>query len=174
MASSRPIIVFVPGFWHTTEGFAAVSALLRKAGYPTVPFDLPSAGAHPGHPDFTQDVAAFRTVVTDLVDDGKEVIVVMHSGGSIIGSEGLRGLGKESRGGKGGGVVKLVFIAILLPDAGMTMMQKFMGVISSPDLDPNFVLDTNMDSHVIAEVGNVLGKTSDGKTADPCRTERPQ
>lgn len=151
MAASKPTVVFVPGFWHTTEGFGALSALLRKAGYPTVPFDLPSAGAHPGHPDFSQDVAAFRDLVTGLADAGKDIVVVMHSGGSIIGGEGLRDLGKKERGGKGG-VVRLVYIAILLPEAGMTMMQKFTSVITSPDLDPDFVLDTNMDSHVISEV----------------------
>ena len=155
MAASKPTVVFVPGFWHTTEGFGPLSALLRKADYPTIPFDLPSAGAHPGHPDFSQDVASLRALVTGLADAGKDVVVVMHSGGSIIGSEALRGLSKKERGGKDGGVVRLVYIAILLPDAGMTMMEKFMSVIASPDLDPDFVLDTNQDSHVIAEVGNL-------------------
>jgi pimeloyl-ACP methyl ester carboxylesterase len=154
MADSKPTVVFVPGFWHTTEGYGAVSALLRKEGYPTVPYDLPSAGAHPGHADFSQDVSGFRALVTGLADAGKEVVVVMHSGGSIIGSEGMRGLSKKERGGEGGGVIRLVYIAILLPEAGVTMMQKFMSVISSPDLDPDFVVDTNMDSHIIAEVGD--------------------
>lgn len=154
MASSKPTVVFVPGFWHTTEGFGPVSALLRKADYPTIPFDLPSAGAHPGLPDFSKDVESFRSLVTGLADAGKDVVVVMHSGGSIIGSEGLRGLSKKERGGSNGGVVRLVYIGILLPDAGMTMMEKFTSVITSPDLDPDFVLDTNQDSHVIAQVRN--------------------
>lgn len=157
----RPTIVFVPGFWHTTEGFGPVSALLRKAGYPTVPFDLPSAGAHPGHPDFSQDVAAFRVLITSLAETGKDIVVVMHSGGSIIGSQGLPGLSKKERerGGSGGGVIKLVYIGILLPDAGMTMMQMLTSVLTSPDLDPDYVVDTNQDFHVIAQVGGYNDRT---------------
>jgi pimeloyl-ACP methyl ester carboxylesterase len=156
MAASRPTVVLIPGFWHTSEVFGLLSALLRKANYPIVPFDLPSANAHPGHPDFSQDVAAVRTLVTGLADAGKEVVVLMHSGGSVIGSEALRDLSKEERAaaGKNGGVVRLVYIGILLPKAGTTMMETFMGAITSPDLDPDFVADTNQDAHVIAEVGN--------------------
>ena len=154
MASAKPTVVFVHGYWHTSEGFGPLTALLRKAGYPTVPVDLPSANSHPGVPDFTQDVETVQKIVADLADAGKDVIVVMHSGGSVSGSEALRNLGKKERltEGKGGGVVNVVYIGILLPKAGTTMMETFMSVVTSPDLDPDFVLDTNQDFHVISEV----------------------
>lgn len=158
MSVSKPTVVFIPGFWHTSEGFGPLAALLRTAGYPTIPVDLPSANAHPGHPDFSQDVAKIRTVVTDLAEAGNEVVVVMHSGGSVSGSESLRLLSKKERTGQGkkGGVVRLVYIGILLPMAGTTMMETFVSVMSSPDLDPDFVMDSNPDSHVIAEVETPL------------------
>jgi pimeloyl-ACP methyl ester carboxylesterase len=154
MASTKPTILFIHGFWHTSEGFGPLAALLRKAGYPTVPIDLPSANAHPGLPDFSQDVSTVRDIITGLADTGKEVIVVMHSGGSVSGSEALRDLGKKARlsEGKNGGVVDVVYIGILLPKAGTTMMETFTSVITSPDLDPDFVMDTNQDFHVISEV----------------------
>ena len=158
MASTRPSVVFIPGFWHTSEGFSPLAALLRKAGYPTTPIDLPGANTHPSLPDFTQDVATTQKIVTELADAGKEVIVVMHSGGSISGSEALRNLGRKQRlaEGKKGGVVRVVYIGILLPKAGTTMMETFTSVVTSPDLDPDFVMDANHDFHVIAEVENAI------------------
>jgi len=77
----------------------------------------------------------------------------MHSGGSVGGSEAVRGLSKKEREaeGKAGGVVRLVYIGILLPEAGKTMYETFSSVISSPDLDPEFVMPSQ-EAHVMAEV----------------------
>ncbi|TGO32504.1 hypothetical protein BHYA_0311g00030 [Botrytis hyacinthi] len=140
MVNSKPTIVFIPGFWHTPEGFTPLAIVLEKEGYPSVLVNLPSAGAHPGHPDFSQDVAAIRKIITELADEGKEVMVVMHSGGSVSGSEASRDLGKRERQAeeKNGGIVRVIYIGILLPNAGKTMFETFQGVVSSPDLDPDF------------------------------------
>lgn len=151
---TKPTVVFIPGFWHTSEGFTPLAKILEKENYPTVLVNLPSAGAHPGHPDFSQDVAAIRKVITELSDEDKEVMVVMHSGGSVSGSEASRDLGKKERQaeGKKGGIVRVVYIGILLPKAGKNMFETFQGVVSSPDLDPDFVIDKDQSFHVIAEV----------------------
>lgn len=154
MVNSKPTLVFIPGFWHTPEGFTPLAKVLEKEGYSSVLVNLPSAGAHPGHPDFSQDVAAIRKIITELADEGKEIMVVMHSGGSVSGSEASRGLGKKERQaeGKNGGIVRVIYIGILLPDAGKTMFETFQGVVSSPDLDPDFVIDQDQSFHVFAEV----------------------
>lgn len=156
MATPKPIIVLVPGAWHTPESFTPLITQLSLAGYPCIPVTTPSSGAHPGHASFAADVSAIRTVVTSLVSAGKEVILVMHSFGSVIGSESLAGgeLSKTSRAadGKDGGVVRLVFIGILLPELGKTMFETFTAVLSSPDLDPEFPREQNQDYHVMAEV----------------------
>ena len=154
MSSSKPVIVLIPGAWHTPEGFTPLITLLSLANYPCIPMSLPSAGAHPGHPDFSQDVAAIHNTVTTLVEGGKEVVVVMHSGGSVPGSEALINLSKTERQkeGKKGGVIRVVYIGILLPKAGKTIYETFNEVIQSPDLDPEYVIDENQDFHVVAEV----------------------
>lgn len=154
MAFTKPTVIFIPGFWHTSESFTSLATLLEKAAYPTILVDLPSAGAHPGHPDFSQDVNAIRTIVSDLAEKDKDVVLVMHSGGSISGSEALQSLSKKERvaAGNKGGVVALVYICILLPKAGKTMFETFSNTLQRPDLDPTFVVDTNQDSHVVAEV----------------------
>jgi pimeloyl-ACP methyl ester carboxylesterase len=156
--STKPTIILIPGAWHTTEGFGPLESFLEKAGYPTKAIDLPSAGAHPGHPDFDQDVAEIRKAVLDLIDEGKEVVVVMHSFGSVIGSEALRDLGKGDReaAGKLGGVVRCVFIGILLPELGKAMYETYMSVMSAPDLDPDFEVEQDQSSYVVAEVCSFL------------------
>ena len=154
MAFSKPTILFIPGFWHTAEGYGPLAKLLEKEGYPTVLVSMPSAGAHPGHPDSSQDIGAIRNYVSSLADEGKNVILVMHSGGSLSGSEAVLNLDKKHREaeGKKGGVVRMVYIGILLPKAGKTMYETFMAVVSSPDLDPNFEIDQDQKFHVMAEV----------------------
>lgn len=160
MVATKPTIVFIPGFWHTSEGFEPLAALLQKANYPTTLVDLPSAGTHPGHPDYSQDVVAIQKILTDLADAGKEVLLVMHSGGSIAGSEAVRNLSKKEREaeGKKGGVVRVLYIGILLPQAGKSIYETFQSVVSSPNLDPDFVVDPNQDFHVIAEVKTPVGR----------------
>lgn len=154
MSASKPVIVLIPGAWHTPEGFTSLVTLLSIANYPCIPLSVPSASAHPGHPDFSQDVTAVRNTITTLVEGGKEVVVVMHSGGSIPGSQALEHLSRSERQkeDKTGGVIRLVYIGILLPKAGISMFENFNTIMQSPDLDPDFVKDENQDFFVIAEV----------------------
>lgn len=65
----------------------------------------------PGNPSMLDDIAAVRSAVTKLVESGKEVVMVMHSGGGFIGSNAIEGLGIKARGEAKGGVIKLVFLA---------------------------------------------------------------
>jgi hypothetical protein len=154
MSSAKPIIVLIPGAWHTPEGFTPLITVLSIAHYSCIPITLPSTSAPPGHPEFSQDVVAIRNIITTLVDARKDVVVVMHSGGSVRGNSALLNLSRTERQkeGKEGGVIRLVFIGILLPQKGRTMYETFYEVVQSPDLDPNFVLDTNENFHIVAQV----------------------
>jgi pimeloyl-ACP methyl ester carboxylesterase len=154
MSTVKPIIVLVPGAWHTPEYFGPLISLLSLAGYPCIPISLPSAGAHPAHQSFSEDVAAIRKQITLLVEGGREVVIVMHSGGSVPTTEALRDLSKNEREEQGnkGGVTCLVYIGILLPKAGTSLFETFNSVMQSPDLDPDFVRETNQDYHVVAAV----------------------
>lgn len=87
---SKPVIVLIPGTWHTTETFTPLITQLSILKYPTIALTPPSTGAHPGHPSFDQDVSYIRSVIDTLLDASLEVVVVMHSGGSVCGSEALR------------------------------------------------------------------------------------
>lgn len=152
--TQRPIIVLIPGAWHTTESFLPLITQLSLDSYPTIAISLPSASAHPGHQSLDPDVAYVRNVIKTLVDAEKEVVVVMHSGGGLSGSEAVQGLSVQCQKDrkKNGGVVKLVYIGILLPSAGSTMAEIFQRAVTADDLDPDFVIDQDQSFHVIGDV----------------------
>ena len=117
---AKPTIVLVPGAWHKPDVYSGVVDSLSAHGYPTVALPLPSAGATPANPDFTEDVDGIRDCLTKLVvSEEKEVVLVVHSYSGMPGAEAPKGLGKKEREGKGlkGGVVRLVFImAFAMPE----------------------------------------------------------
>jgi pimeloyl-ACP methyl ester carboxylesterase len=109
---SRPVFICVPGASHSHLIYERVKLALSYHGYTTIPLALPSIGGNPPTYDFSEDVQAIRSMVTQVVDSGTDVILVMHSYGGVPGGEALRGLGKREREQVGlrGGVVRLVFI----------------------------------------------------------------
>jgi len=109
---SKPTIVLVPGAWHKPEIYSDVKALLGAHGYPTIGIPLPSVGATPPNEDFTEDVTAIRNCLTQLVSEGKEVVLVVHSYAGLPGGEAPKGLGKKEREAQElkGGVIRYVVI----------------------------------------------------------------
>lgn len=112
---SKPTLVFVPGFWEGPQVFSAiVSNLESQHSYNTKTVPLASTGTAPPHAKtFTDDVRGVALMIEELADQGKELLLVMHSAGSFIGSQAVKGQGLAERKSKGecGGVVKLVFLA---------------------------------------------------------------
>jgi alpha-beta hydrolase superfamily lysophospholipase len=108
----KPVIIFVPGAWHTAWHYSAVVGLMIAAGYDAKSLDLPSVGTGPPVQSFDADVAAIRALVLLEIEKGRDVIVVPHSYGGAPTSEALQGLGKEDREAKGriGAVVGIVFM----------------------------------------------------------------
>jgi pimeloyl-ACP methyl ester carboxylesterase len=115
----KPTFVCVPGAWHTPSAYGALQTILKSHGYEYILISLPSVGCKPVTYDFSEDVAIIRKTITDLVDEGKDVIPVLHSYGGMPGSQALEGLGKDERNSRGlaGGVVRLVYVmAMMLPE----------------------------------------------------------
>ena len=65
----------------------------------------------PSNLSMLDDIATVCTAATKLVESGKKVVMVMHSGGGFIGSNAIEGLGISARGEAKGGIIKLVFLA---------------------------------------------------------------
>ncbi|KAF5014729.1 hypothetical protein F66182_14193 [Fusarium sp. NRRL 66182] len=108
--ASNQVIFFVHGAWHGPGAFEALRGKLESSGYSTQCFENPSAGQEPVS-GFEADVDAIRHKIRKIVDEGKDVIVFMHSYGSVPGSDACKGLDKATRQSKGekGGVTGLIF-----------------------------------------------------------------
>lgn len=124
--TSKPAIILVPGAWHSPEHFAPTTELLEQAGYSVHGVRLPSVRDEPPfptshHPDREAVCAA---ILSALDDEGKDVLLVMHSYGGIPGSDACDGLSKGDRAkeGKATGVVGLVYIASFALQEGQNLL----------------------------------------------------
>ncbi|KUL84131.1 hypothetical protein ZTR_07198 [Talaromyces verruculosus] len=116
-----PTIVLIPGAWHTPEYYGQVIAILQAQGYPTTTVSLPSVG---GLSTMLDDAAAIQDRVSRLADEGKKIILVMHSYGGMPGTESAKGLAWRTRQaeGRSGGIVHLVYISAYLVKEGMSVI----------------------------------------------------
>lgn len=124
--TSKPVIIFVPGAWHTPSAFDLLLPSLHKAGYQTTGIFLASVGGKAEIQDFYPDVALIRSVVGGLVEIlGRDVVVVSHSYGGSPTTEAMKGLSKRYREAQGlpGGVVKLIYISAGVPVEGHSFIE---------------------------------------------------
>ncbi|KAE8325072.1 Alpha/beta hydrolase fold-1 [Aspergillus sergii] len=119
--SRNPTILIIPGLWEGPTVFNPVSALLTASNLKTEIATLPSTGTiSPGNPSLKDDVLAVRTHIEKLVQQGENVLLVLHSAGGFIGSEAMEGLTEKDREARGlsGGVVGIVFVAAAVVEKG--------------------------------------------------------
>lgn len=122
---TKPTIVLVPGAWHSPEIYDNVVKYLSSKGYSAEAVALSSVGAVPPNADFSEDAAAIRTRLSDLiVRQGKDVVLAVHSYAGLPGNVASEGLGKAERekNGLSGGIVRLVFLAALVGIEGTSTM----------------------------------------------------
>ena len=116
MTSEKPVIVIVPGAWHDPSCFDAVSRRLRAEGYEVAGVNLASNNsASKPLPNFEADVDIIRATVKAAITKGKDVMLVMHSYGSIPSGDAIKGFTKQDT--RGAGVVHLFYCtAFVLPE----------------------------------------------------------
>ncbi|CEI66994.1 hypothetical protein FVEN_g9774 [Fusarium venenatum] len=122
--STNPTIVFAPGAWHTADCYDVVRNDLHSRGWSTEAVDYPSVGAEPPTKGLSEDVSAVRAAVERLVEEGKKVMVVVHSYGGLVGAEAVKGLGYRQRAqeGKTGGVIQLVYLSAFVMPKGNSIL----------------------------------------------------
>ncbi|PWY73011.1 alpha/beta-hydrolase [Aspergillus heteromorphus CBS 117.55] len=119
----NPTIVFVPGAWHTPAPYKDMLELLQNAGYPIQSVSLPSVnGKYTERQTLAADVEAVRETLLRVVDQGKEVVLLMHSYGGCAGGAAAKGLSPVQRTGPGA-VIGLVFLAAFLVQEGHSLVQ---------------------------------------------------
>lgn len=88
--SHKPTLILIPGAWHRAELWGKVASLLAEQQYKCIPLDLLSTS---GNPDvgFGDDVTAVRDAILFETNQGRNVIVVVHSYGGAVGQSAVKG-----------------------------------------------------------------------------------
>ncbi|KAK8134843.1 alpha/beta-hydrolase [Apiospora sp. TS-2023a] len=127
-SSSQPILVLVPGAFGTPEGYAKLFPYLAEAGIPTQPGGYPSADpADPTTATCAKDVAHLRDhVLLPLLDEQqKDVVLLAHSYGGVVGGAASKGLDRQTRtaGGYKTSVIGLIYVAGNITLEGESLLQ---------------------------------------------------
>lgn len=128
-----PTIVFVQGAFQGKNSYKELHGSLHSRGYATVHPTLPTCSNF-DDTDFRRrtiqdDAIAVRSDIERLVlVEQKEVVLLMHSYGGLVGSEAvteeLTRAHREQR-GLPGGVTRLFYIASFIMDVGETIVGRF-------------------------------------------------
>ena len=86
MPRTKPTILIIHGAWHHPGYFSSVINLLEKQGYDVVCPHLPTCNNdEKPTKSLEDDVAVIRNTASKLIDDGHEIVALMHSYGGVVG-----------------------------------------------------------------------------------------
>jgi pimeloyl-ACP methyl ester carboxylesterase len=123
--SNNPKILIIGGGWHKPQSYSKLREELESTGYEVLIPALPSVNeSQPPNADLYNDTEQVRAVAKDLVSEGHEVVVLMHSYGGQIGTNALYELGLEDRRKKGtmGGISHLIYLTAYAIPEGKAMI----------------------------------------------------
>jgi pimeloyl-ACP methyl ester carboxylesterase len=120
--TQKPTIVIVPGSFSPTYFYDTFVSPLSAHNYDVQVVSLPSVGGKTAT-TMIDDATAIQAVTTKIADQGKDIVLVMHSYGGIPGTESAHGLAKKEReaSGKKGGIVALLYVVALLVRPGKSL-----------------------------------------------------
>ncbi|KAL8638762.1 MAG: hypothetical protein Q9228_004114 [Teloschistes exilis] len=95
--SPKPTIILIPGGWQSPTTFSLILPALERFGYSVIPVSLPSTTTVPAVSSFAPDVEAIRNTVTSCLSVGKDVVMIMHSYGGLVGCEALKEMDLEEQ-----------------------------------------------------------------------------
>ncbi|PTB38101.1 uncharacterized protein TrAFT101_011794 [Trichoderma asperellum] len=136
-----PTLVFIPGAWHAATCYDLVIELLQeKHNLKCIAVTLPSTTGDP-NASFKDDLDAARKAVSDETSCGRDVIVIAHSYGGIVGNSVIKGFARPRETAKGtsiqhaeasqgpatGHVIGLILIASGYTFTGLAFMDPFFG-----------------------------------------------
>uniref|UniRef100_A0A8H7MY24 AB hydrolase-1 domain-containing protein n=1 Tax=Bionectria ochroleuca TaxID=29856 RepID=A0A8H7MY24_BIOOC len=143
MSAKKPTIVVVPGAWSTPAHYRKlVEALQARSFEVKVPSLATNNGARPPNSSFQDDVAAVRALVEPIVEQGNEVVIVMHSYGGAVGTDATEGLSRKEREANNlpGGVVHLVYLCAYLLAKGQSVWNVIQKSGMEQDVAPHLTI----------------------------------
>ena len=128
-ANSNPIFVFVPGAWHTPDTFDGIRELLTARGFESEAVANQSVGAADESTGLLADIAYTKNHLQGLADQGRQIVVVTHSYGGMVGAGAVEGLGyaQRAKAGQTGGVIQVVWMAAFVTPKGKSVIDMLGG-----------------------------------------------
>ncbi|KAF2637934.1 alpha/beta-hydrolase [Massarina eburnea CBS 473.64] len=123
----KPTVVICPGAWQLEAFYDPLKRAFEALDYPTV---CKLSNGYPDHdPDETPEINLDTTflrehVLKPLVEEGKEIVLFMHSYGGVYGPAALEGFGEleRKRAGLQGGVIAAIYTAAFIARKGTSTM----------------------------------------------------
>lgn len=131
-SSDLPTVVFVPGAMHTPAHIEPIISELSRQSYSGLAISRPTIGPSAYNSTLSDDVTAVRAALERLVEvEHRNVILVLHSAGSVSGCQTIHGLEKTSRVEHDNeeDVISCVFIAAFLIPKEKTVLDMLEGTL---------------------------------------------
>ncbi|KAF2652760.1 alpha/beta-hydrolase [Lophiostoma macrostomum CBS 122681] len=142
-APKSPTLVFVPGSWHKPICYSKIVSILQdQHALRCVTISLPSTSGIPSA-TFKEDVDTARHVIAAEISQQRDVVVVAHSYGGMVGNSAIKGFARLQSDGKSpfqqstasdiavsesdGHVIGLILIASGFTLTGLSFMDPFFG-----------------------------------------------
>ncbi|PKS05098.1 hypothetical protein jhhlp_008465 [Lomentospora prolificans] len=144
--SSLPTLVFIHGSWHTPTCYEKIIKLLQeKHELKCATVTLPSMSGNPAA-TFKDDLDAAREVISGETTQGRDVVVIAHSYGGMVGNSAVKGFTRpkdagstapstlaspqhtqQSQPSSAGHVIGIILIASGFTFTGLSFMDPFLG-----------------------------------------------
>jgi pimeloyl-ACP methyl ester carboxylesterase len=138
-----PTLVFVPGSWHKPTCYDKIVTLLQdQYKLRCVSISLPSTANNPAA-TFKDDLDAARTAISTETSQGRDVVVIAHSYGGMVGNSAIKGFARKdvtsntntdidtditpTSASTQGAVIGLILIASGFTLTGLAFMDPFFG-----------------------------------------------
>ncbi|RHZ62523.1 hypothetical protein CDV55_106654 [Aspergillus turcosus] len=128
-----PTLVFIPGAWHKPTCYDKVTKLLcEQHGLKCVSITLPSTAGNPAA-TFKDDIDAAREAISSETTRGRNVVVLAHSYGGMVGNSAIKGFARPQDATArqsqtpSGYVIGLVLIASGFTLTGVAFMDPLFG-----------------------------------------------
>ena len=118
----KPSLIIIPGNFSLPRFWSTIQKSVQDRGYPVEVVGLKSSREEPidPAPGLADDVKEASLVLNRHIDQGKDVVLLMHSYGGMVGTEATRGLSRIERekDGSKGGIIRMVFLASIFAPPG--------------------------------------------------------
>lgn len=138
-ANIKPVVILAHGVWHLPLTYEVFLSRLRSSGYEVhTPYFLSCTALRPPNTSLKEDAFLLRRLLEILTNQGKTIILAMHSYGGVVGCNALQGLDAQTRKkqGKAGGVAHLVGLAAHIHPSGLSIFD-LVAEMGNEDLIPS-------------------------------------